>query len=471
MLQESAYMLYRRTKILATIGPASDSPEMLDNLMKSGMNACRLNFSHGTHEEHAVRIANIRAAAAKNRVPVAIVMDLCGPKVRTENKTYEIAAGERWTLVPGEGDASANRIGIQHPDLHSRLKEGNSILFDDGKLEMRVVEPQSDGVLCEVVVGGTLKPRKSVNTPNVDNGLDVLSDKDRRDLIFGHEQGVDWVAVSFVRDADDVRRVREFLDEMGWKVPIISKVETPLAIRNLKAITQASDGIMVARGDLGIECPIEDVPILQKKALRLAQTYGKLSIVATQMLESMMSNPRPTRAEAGDVANAVFEGAQVVMLSGETAGGQYPLEAVRVMHRVLDMSEEMEQEQHHGDPRVEGASQQVLGAAMKLQELTKSPVVVVGCRTAATARLASTFHANVPVVGLFNEIHEARIAALFYGVIPMVVDEDMLMYDVELVIRDRLLEWNLSEKGDSVPIVMAQPRRSQILNTIRLVKI
>jgi pyruvate kinase len=463
-------MLYRRTKILATIGPASDSPEMLDALMKSGMNACRLNFSHGSHEEHAQRIVNIRSAAAKNRVPVAIVMDLCGPKVRTENATYHIVNGERWTLVPGAGDAAQMRIGIQHPDLHTRLKEGNSILFDDGKLEMLVLSTSDDGVLCEVIEGGVLKPRKSVNTPGVDNGLDVLSEKDKRDLVFGHEQGLDWVAVSFVRDGDDVKRVREYMDAMGWKAPIISKVETPLAIRNLKAITQASDGIMVARGDLGIECPIEDVPILQKKALRLAQTYGKLSIVATQMLESMIGSPRPTRAEASDVANAVFEGAQVVMLSGETASGKYPLEAVRVMHRILDMSEEMEMGQQHEEPRVEGASQQVLGAAMKLQTLTKGPVVVVGCRTASTARLASTFHPNVPVVGLFNEMHEARVAALYYGIIPMVVDEDMLPYDMELVIRDRLMEWDLAEKGDSVPLVVAQPRRSQVLNTIRLIK-
>ena len=463
-------MLYRRTKILATIGPASDSPEMLDNLMKSGMNACRLNFSHGTHEDHAARIARIRVAAAKNRVPVAIVMDLCGPKVRTEDRTYEIANGEHWTLVPGNGDPELKRIGIQHPDLHTRLKEGNSILFDDGKLEMRVVSTSPEGVYCVVVEGGTLKPRKSVNTPGVDNGLDVLSEKDRRDLVFGFEQGVDWVAVSFVRDADDVKKVREFLDELGWKAPIISKIETPLAIRNLKAITQASDGIMVARGDLGIECPIEDVPILQKKALRLAQMYGKLSIVATQMLESMVQSPRPTRAEAGDVANAVFEGAQVVMLSGETAGGRFPVEAVRVMHRILDMSEEMEQEQSYESPRVEGASQQVLGAAMKLQQFTKSPIVVVGCRTAATARLASTFHANVPVVGIFNEIHEARIAALFYGIIPMVIDEDMLLYDMEMAIRERMMEWSLAEKGDMIPLVMGQPRRSQSLNTIRLVK-
>lgn len=464
-------MLSRRTKILATIGPASDTPEMLEELMKSGMNACRLNFSHGSHEEHAVRITRIRAAAAKNAVPVAIVMDLCGPKVRTDNQPYTIVNGEEWLLVPGAGDPALKRIGIQHPDLHTRLKPGNAILLDDGKLEMKVIGVSSEGVQCVIVEGGLLKPRKSVNTPGVDNGLDVLSDKDRRDLVFGKEQGLDWVAVSFVRNADDVKRVREYLDELGWKVPIISKIETPLAIRNLKAITKESDGIMVARGDLGIECPIEDVPILQKRALRLAQTYGKLTIVATQMLESMMDSPRPTRAEASDVANAVFEGSQVVMLSGETAGGRFPLEAVRVMHRILDLAEEMEQGQQHEYPRVELASQQVLGGAMKIQELTKSPCIVVGCPRASTARYASMFHAPVPVVALFNDIKQARVSALFYGIIPQVIDEQIPLYEVERQLLEKLLQWGFGEKGDSIPLVFAQPRAATALNTIRLVKV
>jgi pyruvate kinase len=363
-------------------------------------------------------------------------------------------------------------MGVQHPDLHARLRPGNKILLDDGKLELLVKAGAADvsGVLCSVVVGGTLLPRKSVNTPGVDNGLDVLSEKDQKDLLFGKEMGLDWVAASFVRFASDVDRVRSYLMRIGWNAHIISKIETPFAIENLSEIVRASDGVMVARGDLGIECPIEEVPIYQREALALCATHSKLAIVATQMLESMMSSPRPTRAEASDVSNAVFEGTQVVMLSGETASGKYPVETVRTMHNILCISEAAS-EIKHGKPEMVDPDQQLFGGALKLQEITGGSCLVLGCRSAQIARFAASFHAKVPVVGLFNNEREAAKAALYYGVLPIIVDKDVKFYDLETLVRKKLADWKLAQVGDKVPWIFSQPRAAEKLNTIRWVTI
>jgi len=408
------------TKILATIGPTSESPEILENLFKSGVNACRLNFSHGSHEEHANRIANIRQVADSLNQPVAILMDLCGPKVRTDNQSYTIQKGEHWLLVPLTGNTEQKRIGIAHPTLHKIVPTGSPILFDDGKFAATVIEVQEEGLLCEFQDSGLLKPRKAVNTPGIDNELAVLSEKDQRDLRFGILQGVDWIAVSFVRNGDDMRQVRRYMEQNAWSAPLIAKIETPLAMDNLEDIIQESDGVMVARGDLGIECPIEDIPLHQHRILQLASKHGKLAIVATQMLESMIENPRPTRAEVTDISHAVTEGTHVVMLSGETASGKYPVEAVQVMQRTLHRTEsglDLLPKRREGI----NDSTEVLWAAVKLQARTNAQAIVVLCSSLDEVSRVASLHSRAPVITVCSDPVIMQRSALYYGIRPIMV--------------------------------------------------
>lgn len=462
-------MYKRRTKILATIGPASDSPEKLEALFKAGVNACRLNFSHGTHKDHATRIKRIRDTSKNLNWPVAIVLDLSGPKVRSDHQTYNMVTGEIWSLVAGEGNAEKNQIGINHPNLHTKLKVDNQILLDDGKLELKVISTGDDHVVCEVVTGGILLPRKSVNTPRVDNGLEILSAKDRMDLSFGMDHGVDWVAVSFVRHAQDMLDVKNYLNEIGWQVPLIAKIETPLAVEHLEEIVQISDGMMVARGDLGIECPIEEVPILQKQAVNLARQHCKLSIVATQMLESMTHAPRPTRAEASDVANAVFEGAQVVMLSGETASGEYPLEAVQTMDRILRQAEQLVDKPKQA-PSIITQTQEVVAGSIRLHEHTSSPVLVLFCNSEQVAGIAAAFNSRAHVVAACWDEQILKRVTLYYGIIAVRIPNVKTIDQSITRILEEIRQRNLAEEKDRAIFVYAQPTGRTLHNTIRIVR-
>jgi len=408
------------TKILATIGPASESPEMLAALFQSGVNACRLNFSHGNHAEHAARIATIREVSERMGMPICIVMDLCGPKVRTDNQPYTVQKGETWTLVPGVGDPEKHRIGISHPNLHTLVPARHTILLDDGKFAFLVTKVLEDGLLCEVQDSGLLKPRKAVNTPGIDNELSVLSEKDVADLRFGMTQGVDWVAVSFVRSAWDMQQVRNYLSHNGWNAPIIAKIETPLAIGNLEEIVLASDGVMVARGDLGIECPMEEIPLHQRRILELAHKHGRLSIVATQMLESMIENPRPTRAEITDIAHAVTEGTHVVMLSAETAAGKYPIEAVQVMHRTL-LRAESGLRPIPERPEGISPSDEVLWAAVKIQARTEAKAIVVLCENELEVSVASSLQGRAKIIAVCSNPQIYHRSNLYFGMQPILV--------------------------------------------------
>jgi len=464
-------MYKRHTKILATLGPSSESPEMLEKLFKAGVNACRLNFSHGSHEEHGRRIKTIREVSAKLNWPVAIIMDLCGPKVRTDVLTYEIAVGETWRLVPTEGNPAQKRMGIQHPTLYKCVKPGQVILFDDGKMDVIVTAVEGEEMVCTVRTGGTVKPRKAVNTPGADNGLAILSEKDKKDALFGMTQDIDWVAVSFVRHAQDIHDSRAYFESIGWKnVPLIAKVETPFAVENLEEIVKVTEGIMVARGDLGIECPTEEVPIVQKRAIKLARKHSRLLVVATQMLESMTSCPRPTRAEASDVAHAVFDGTQVVMLSGETAAGDYPEEVVRTMD-LIARSAEIAGDATFTAPDVATQGQEMLAGAVRLHTHANAPVIGIFSDETEIISHAAAFHSDAIIVALTTKQRTFNRAALMYGVVPVLIKPYTQIDEaIPSALKDiKALE--LVEDTDRVVFLYGTPVGQTTHNTIRLVPV
>jgi pyruvate kinase len=332
----------RRTKIVATLGPASDSPEMIEALIRAGLNVARINASHGTEADHARMIRNVRAVAEKTGAYVPILLDLSGPKMRIgaiATGSAMLRSGDSFTLTTRAVPGDWREVSISYPALVSDISAGDRILMGDGEIELRAVSKTDTDVRCEVVVGGELKSNKGVNAPGVKLREVVPTEKDLVNIEFGIREAVDYFALSFVRTVDEVARLRWILREKGADIPIIAKIEKQEALDNLDGILDASDAVMIARGDLGLEMPIEQVPLIQKDVIRRALVASKPVITATQMLESMIQNPRPTRAEAADIANAVFDGTDAVMLSGETASGKYPVEAVRTMSEVAMASE------------------------------------------------------------------------------------------------------------------------------------
>ena len=333
----------KKTKIVCTIGPASQSIETLAQLLQNGMNVARLNFSHGTHEEHAERIANIRKASQLTGIPVAIMLDTKGPEVRTgmlENGSIQLEAGQETILTTDMITGNAQRFTINYAGVIDDLQVGDRILLDDGLIGLEVLELTAPNIRCRILNSGKLSNRKGVNIPGVALNLPAVSQQDYEDLLFGIAQQVDFIAASFVRSADDVIQIRHILEEHNADIHIVAKIENQQGVDHLDEILAVSDGLMIARGDLGVEIPTEQVPLLQKKMIKLCNQAGKPVITATQMLDSMIRNPRPTRAEANDVANAIFDGTDAVMLSGETAAGSYPVEAIQTMVKILKTTEE-----------------------------------------------------------------------------------------------------------------------------------
>ncbi|HEY5302259.1 MAG TPA: pyruvate kinase, partial [Acetobacteraceae bacterium] len=325
----------RRTKIIATLGPASSTPEILARLFQAGADVFRLNFSHGTHEDHAARFAMIRALEERFERPIGILADVQGPKLRVGQfgggRAF-LQTGQKFRLDLNPTPGNANRVNLPHPEIIEAARVGASLLLDDGKLRLRVTHKRADALETEVVVGGPLSDRKGVNVPDVVLGIPALTAKDRADLAFALDHGASYIGLSFVQRAEDVIEAKRLIDGRAW---VMTKLEKPQALENLEEIVRLSDAVMVARGDLGVELPPEEVPLAQKRIVRAARALGRPVVVATQMLESMIAAPAPTRAEASDVATAVFDGADAVMLSGETAAGQYPYEAVNIMDRIV----------------------------------------------------------------------------------------------------------------------------------------
>ncbi len=419
-----------RTKIVCTLGPSSRSPESLAGLVRAGMDVARLNFSHGTHAEHAETLVSLRAAAAEAGRPVAILQDLAGIKIRIG----EIAAGPvrletggTFTLTSRSVPGDASEVSVRFPDLARSVAAGDPLLLSDGELQLRVESATAEDIRCRVTVGGRLSSHKGITLPSGSIMAPGLTAKDREDLRFGVAHGVDYIALSFVRTAGDVREARSELAAQGSAIPLIAKIEKHEAIGHIDEILAESDGIMVARGDLGVETPLEHVPLLQKMLIEKANRAGKPVITATQMLLSMVENPRPTRAEVGDVANAILDGTDAVMLSEETAAGRYPLEAVATMKRIAEDTETAfpyEQWMRRFEDRsLQSLPEAVAGAACELAEHIGAAVIIAWTESGATARLVAKHRPRRPILALSTSAATARRLALVWGVIPLVAEE------------------------------------------------
>ncbi len=461
----------RKAKIVATIGPASQSEEILRDLITAGLNVARLNFSHGTHADHAVRIAAIRKVSAEMDRPVAILQDLQGPKVRVGNlpQPIALAVGER-VLFYAEEDAppdfDGQKIPVSFEELFESVRTGDSLLLDDGRLRLTVESPHPRHLTATVAVGGPLTSHKGINLPGVRLRIAGFTEKDEADLEFGLAHGVDAVAISFVRSADDVLKVRTAMKKFGYngggkRAPlVIAKLEKPEVFEDLDRILEVVDGVMVARGDLGVEMPPEKVPVLQKKIIQAANARAKLVITATQMLESMISNPLPTRAEASDVANAIFDGTDAVMLSAESASGKYPVESVAMMSRIV-----MEAESHFvewGKTRSleslgDSDAASMARAAYEVARDRDVSAVAVFTMQGRTAQLISKSHPNVPILAFTPEEETCRRLAFLWGVQPRLVPFATTMEDMLRHVDSALLQNGMVKSGQQVALVCGFP--------------
>jgi len=423
---------HRRAKIVATLGPASASPEMIRTLFDEGADMFRLNFSHGSHADHAERVKIIRRIERDVERPIGILLDLQGPKLRVgvmENGAVELVAGATFRLDLSKDAGIQTRAPMPHPEIFEALREGTDLLLDDGKIRLAVTDCGRDFAETKVVTGGTLSDRKGVNVPEVVLAMSPITDKDRKDLDFGLSLGVDWIGLSFVQRPEDVAEARKII---GRRASIMSKLEKPAAITRLDEIVALSDGIMVARGDLGVELPPEDVPSLQKRIIRASREAGKPVVVATQMLESMISAPAPTRAEASDVATAVYDGADAVMLSAESAAGDYPREAVAMMNRII---ERVEQDPNYRaimeavelDPEAT-SSDAITAAAAQVARTVRAAAIVTFTTSGSTALRAARERPTVPILCLTMRRETARRLAVAWGA-HCVVTEDFQDFD------------------------------------------
>ncbi|MCS5698802.1 pyruvate kinase [Cyanobium sp. FGCU-52] len=420
--------LMRRTKIVATIGPATESPEMLRRLIEAGATTFRLNFSHGDHADHAARIATIRQVAHELGVHIGILQDLQGPKIRLgrfEGGPITLASGDPFTLTSREVACNQSIATVTYGRLAEEVTSGSRILLDDGRVEMVVeeVDLPSQTLHCRVTVGGVLSNNKGVNFPDVQLSIRALTDKDRSDLAFGLKQGVDWVALSFVRNPSDMQEIRELIRSQGYSTPVVAKIEKFEAIDAIDAILPLCDGVMVARGDLGVEMPAEEVPLLQKDLIRKANSLGIPVITATQMLDSMVSCPRPTRAEVSDVANAILDGTDAVMLSNESAVGDYPVEAVATMAQIARRIERdyprRVLDSHMATTIPNAICQAVSSIARQLNAAAILPLT----KTGSTARSVSKFRPSTPILAITSDVDVARQLQLVWGVNPLLIQE------------------------------------------------
>ncbi len=421
----------RRTKIVATIGPATSSPEMLKAIIEAGATTLRLNFSHGTHADHQRSIRLIRQTAFELNRPVAILQDLQGPKIRLgrfENGSIILAKGDRFTLTNRLIEGTQEISCVTYDYLADEVPVGSNILLDDGKVEMVVEEinHEKGDLHCRVTVPGKLSNNKGVNFPGVYLSIKAMTDKDREDLMFGLDQGVDWVALSFVRNPQDIIEIKELISSTGKNVPVVAKIEKHEAIEQMEAILSLCDGVMVARGDLGVELPAEDVPVLQKRLIATANRLGIPIITATQMLDSMVSNPRPTRAEVSDVANAILDGTDAVMLSNETAVGSFPVEAVATMARIAERIEQ--EETLNANSRLSRDNRRSIPNAIsqavgQIAENLGAAAIMTLTQTGATARNVSKFRPKTPILAITPHVNVARQLQMVWGVRPLLVLE------------------------------------------------
>ncbi|MFM8897671.1 MAG: pyruvate kinase [Actinomycetota bacterium] len=451
----------RRAKIVCTMGPAVETPEKAAELIAAGMNVARLNLSHGGYEEHQNRLNLIRKAAADAARPVAILVDLQGPKIRLgrfENGPHELKRGDTFTITTEEISGTKERVGTTYKGLPGDCKKGDRILIDDGKVTVEVLEVKGSDVITKVIEPGPVSNNKGINLPGVAVSVPAMSEKDIDDLRWGLKAGADFIALSFVRSAKDIDDVHRIMDEEGVRLPVIAKIEKPQAVANLEEIVEAFDAIMVARGDLGVEMPIEDIPLVQKRCVILAREYAKPVIVATQMLDSMITNSRPTRAEATDCANAVLDGADALMLSGETSVGAFAIEAVQTMARII---EKTEQEALHlipalqHNPKTKGGA--ITKAATEVGLTIGAKVLAAFTKTGDSARRMSRLRSPIPILALTPDAATFNQMSLTWGVepilTPLVTTTDEMVKQVDAI----LVETQRVAKGEQIMIVAGSP--------------
>ena len=454
----------KKTKIVCTLGPSSCTKEVISAMYDAGMNVCRLNFSHGTHEEHAAKIKIIKELREERGIPLPILLDTKGPEFRTgryENGKITLKSGDEFTFTTEQIIGNEKKVSVNYPYLCEVLKKGDTILLNNGLMTFTVTEVTDKDVKTVVVDGGETRDHKSMFFPNKELKLDFLSEQDKSDILFGIEQGIDFIALSFVSEEKNITEVRNFLKaNHGEGIDIIAKIENTSGVKNLESIVKASDGIMVARGDLGVEMPYETIPNTQKRMIDVCRILGKRCITATEMLESMIHSPRPTRAEISDVANAVYDGTSAVMLSGETAAGDYPVEAVKAMAKIVEQAEKNDEYLQiipENEFVISSSVQALSHSACTLAKDLGAKAIVVCTHTGMTARMVSRFRPQIPIIGLTTNEKAFRKLALSWGVVPMKIDEfnsvDVLFYFA----KESARKSGLVKKGEKVVLTGGTP--------------
>lgn len=454
----------RKTKIICTIGPASESEERLRELMLAGMNVARFNFSHGTHEEQKVKLQRVKKVREELNLPVATLLDTKGPEIRLrdfEGGRVELLSGQIFTLTTEEIMGTSQRATISYKNLKNDASVGTTILIDDGLIEMVVEEIKGEDIVCRVVNGGFVSNHKGVNVPGVVLSMPYISDVDREDILFGIEMGYEFLAASFARTKEDILQVRKILDEHKCPMKIIAKIENMQGIQNLKEILSVSDGIMVARGDMGVEIPLEEVPVLQKKMIKLANAQGKHVITATQMLESMIKNPRPTRAEATDIANAIYDGTTAIMLSGESAAGQYPVEAVKTMARIAE-SAERDIDYRKRMTQMSCPGQKCITTAIAYATCTTAmdlgaAAIITVTLSGYTAESISRFKPDCPIIGCTTSERVYSQLNLLWGVSPLYLKREETAEELFADAVEKAQKAGYVKKGDIVVITAGVP--------------
>ena len=456
----------KKTKIICTLGPSSDTEEVLTKMIQAGMNVARLNFSHGTHEEHLQKMNTVKKVRDKLHVPLPIMLDTKGPEFRIgtfKDGKITLHAGDEFTFTTEDIEGDDKRVSVSFKGICEQMNAGDKILLNNGLIIFEVIKVNKPDVLCKTVVGGVLSNRKSMFFPDKELDMVYLSEQDKSDLKFGVEQGIDFVACSFVSKAQDVIDVRNYLRECGDvndEIDIIAKIENRSGVNNLESIMKACQGIMVARGDLGVEVPYEELPSIQKQIIRMCRINGKRSITATEMLESMIHQPRPTRAEISDVANAVYDGSSAIMLSGETAAGEFPVEAVQAMARIAKQAEAntqyiayTEDSQYHINNLAEALSH----SACTLAHDIGAKVIVVCTRTGGTARMVSRFRPMIDIIGMTTNERAYRKLGMSWGIIPIMSEE---FYSVDVLFhyaKRAAIGSGLVSKGDKIVLTGGTP--------------
>lgn len=456
----------RKTKIVATIGPASESIEKIRELFEVGLDACRINFSHGSHEEHGAKVDNIIKVREEMGLHIPLILDTKGPEIRTKdlkNGSVELVKGSTFTLTVDDVIGDENIVSVTYKDLAKDLSVGATVLIDDGLIELKVKAIEGSNVVCEVINSGVLGSKKGVNIPDVSINLPALTEKDINDIKFGIKKGFDYIAASFVRSASDVVQIRRVLEENGGSdIQIISKIENREGVDNIDSILEITDGIMVARGDLGVEIPLEEVPIIQKELIRKCKLKGKPVITATQMLESMINNPRPTRAEASDVANAIFDGTDAIMLSGETAKGSFPVQAVQTMVKIATKIESsidyVKQFNELSMVNINNITNAISHATCTTAMDLNAACITAVTNSGFTVKKVSKYRPSCPILALTPDERVARQLNLLWGCYPAILDKVLSnASDLFSAAADKSMETGFSSTGDIIVIVGGTP--------------